>query len=66
MIFGFDMFEFVECSDELNLFYCMCEILCMMLKVMIVKIVGWVGGGGSELVLLCDMCFGVIGKMVIN
>src|SRR4051812_8283765 len=43
---------------EPSLFHRMCENLRTMPKATIVKLEGRVGGGGSELILSCDMRFG--------
>src|ERR1700716_3039873 len=43
-------------------FHRMCEDLRTMPKATIVKLEGRVGGGGSELILSCDMRFAALGR----
>jgi enoyl-CoA hydratase/carnithine racemase len=54
-------------EDYFNAFFHdVCERLRLMNKVTIAQIEGRVGGGGSELAMSCDMCFGVRGKTFVN
>ncbi|HVR29683.1 MAG TPA: enoyl-CoA hydratase/isomerase family protein, partial [Thermoanaerobaculia bacterium] len=55
-----------EREAELNEFHRMCERLRTMPKATIAKILGRVGGGGSELASSCDMRFGALGLAKVN
>lgn len=47
-------------------FHRMCESFRTMPKATIVKLEGRVGGGGSELILSCDMRFAALGRAVLS
>jgi enoyl-CoA hydratase/carnithine racemase len=51
---------------ELSPFHAMCEAMRTMPKATIAVVEGRVGGGGSELLLSCDMRFAAIGRAVFN
>ncbi len=51
---------------ELSPFHQMCENMRTMPKATIAVVEGRVGGGGSELLLSCDMRFAAVGKAVFN
>ncbi|ANB72102.1 enoyl-CoA hydratase [Paraburkholderia phytofirmans OLGA172] len=54
-------------EDYFNAFFHdVCERFRLMNKVTIAQLEGRVGGGGSELSMSCDMCFGVRGKTFVN
>ncbi len=53
-------------TDDANAYHAMCHRFRTMNKVTIAQIEGRVGGGGAELSMNFDMCFGVIGKTVIS
>ncbi|KAG1648062.1 Short-chain-enoyl-CoA hydratase [Nymphon striatum] len=55
-----------EPLTELNTFGVLCENFRTMNKVVICKIAGRIGGGGSELAMACDMRFGALGRAVMN
>jgi len=53
-------------SEKLGMFHTMVDRFRTMPKVTIAKIEGRCRGGGSELVLACDMRFGALGKAVLG
>lgn len=66
LVASHDATKVPEPLTELNVFGELCERFRTMDKVVMCKIAGRVGGGGSEIAMACDMRFGALGRAVMN